>query len=91
MVRRRSRPRRDASDTAAAEVASVLPDGAISIFVAGQQQGVPSGVHTQGAAVLRSFHELQRVAAAQADGTDGRRAVQLPLASPVRNAGPAGC
>jgi hypothetical protein len=69
----------------------VLPDGAISIFVAGQQQGVPSGVHTQGAAVLRSFHELQRVAAAQADRTDVRGAVPQPLATPVRSAGPAGC
>ena len=69
----------------------MLPDGATSIFVAGQQQGIPSGIHTQGAAVLRSFHELQRVAAAQADGTDARKTVLQPLATPVRNAGPAGC
>ncbi len=45
----------------------MLPDGATSVFVESQQQGVPAGVHPEGAAVLRSFHELQRLAAARGD------------------------
>jgi len=51
------------------------------MFVDGQQQGVPAGVHPQGAAVLRSFHELQRLAAVR--GADGRAAEPTVPASPA--------
>ena len=67
MGRRRSRPRRGASGESPAAAPRVLPDGATSVFVESQQQGVPAGVHPEGAAVLRSFHELQRLAAVRGD------------------------
>ena len=72
MGRRRSRTGRGAADETSATKAPALPDGVSSVFVEAQQQGVPAGVHPEGAAVLRSFQELQRLAAARDDTADGR-------------------
>jgi hypothetical protein len=57
-------------------VTRTLPDDVPSIFVEAQQQGVPSGVHPEGVAVLRQFQELQRLAAADAEPK--RRTTKAP-------------
>lgn len=87
MGRRRSKPRRGASGEPPAAAPRVLPDGATSVFVESQQQGVPAGVHPEGAAVLRSFHELQRLAAARGD-TDKTTEPAIPQVGARAYGGP---
>jgi hypothetical protein len=68
MARRRPKADRGPSDEPSTKSPRALADGAVSVFVeAQQQQGVPSGVHPAGADVLRSFHELQRLATARGE------------------------
>ena len=57
------------------------------MFAESQQQGVPAGVHPEGAAVLRSFHELQRLAAARGD-TDKTTEPVIPKAAGRAYGGP---
>ena len=83
MGRRRSRTGRGAADETPATKAPALPDGVPSVFVEAQQQGVPAGVHPEGAAVLRSFHELQRLAAAEADTARAPERARPQVAGPV--------